>query len=375
MASENRRKPCAKPSRRAGAAGESAPVRTMLAASAGAPAPRTNRRISMAKTLDFTFNSYHFVAGHPHARELFKSSVSNVEVEVSSYCNRVCSFCPNAFIDRRSAQHYMNDALYTRILTDLASIDYEGRFCFHRYNEPLADRDYILKRVRESRAALPRARLKIYTNGDYLTADYLEALADAGLDDMLVTVYLGEHQAYTDELVRERVMARLASLGLPYRILQREPGIILARVDWKPGRRLLVRGKSFEQPTFEKGIPETVDRGGSVAVNAAYHRRSPCMMVFSELQVELDGSVVPCCNIRTDNPEHRSYKIGTIGQDASIFDVWTNAAHTEWRRRLFTFGEKDPPCGTCSYAVQIETSQKREQLQAAAIQLGLAVPA
>ena len=36
------------------------------------------------------------------AKALFKTHVSNVEIETFSYCNRVCGYCPNATHDRRS---------------------------------------------------------------------------------------------------------------------------------------------------------------------------------------------------------------------------------------------------------------------------------
>src|SRR5262249_55506305 len=58
------------------------------------------------------------------AKALFASSVRQVEIEVFTYCNRTCWFCPNSKIDRRSANTCMDEALYLRILSDLAEINY-----------------------------------------------------------------------------------------------------------------------------------------------------------------------------------------------------------------------------------------------------------
>jgi hypothetical protein len=325
----------------------------------------------MGKILDLQFSSYHFAAGHPYARELFKNSVRNVEIEVSSYCNRVCSFCPNSFIDRRSAKKFMDDRLYARIIADLASIEYDGRICFHRYNEPLADRAYILGRIAQCTAELPRARSKIYTNGDYLDRAYLDELHEAGLREMLVTIYLGEHQVYDADVMRRRLFGRLQDLGLPYSLIRDDPGYVAAQVDFRPDMKITVRGHDFDNPSVSNGVALTLDRAGSVSTGAAYSRRSPCMMVFTELQVELDGTVVPCCNIRTDNSEHKNYAVGVIGADCDIFQVWSGAALTEWRRRLFLFGQKDTPCASCNYAVQLESPDAAAAFQAAARQLGL----
>ncbi len=325
----------------------------------------------MQTRFDIVFNSLHFAADHPHKRELFKASVANVEIEVSEFCNRACSFCPNAFLDRRKLRGQMTDALYGAIMGDLESIEYAGRICFHRYNEPLADREYILRRIAECSRRLPRAHSKIYTNGDYLTADYIEALREAGLREMMATVYLGDEQKYDPDLMAERFRARLAALGLPYQMMVEEPDYRLARIECGPGLGVFYRGKNFEKPIGDDGKIQSWDRGGSVEGLSTYQRRSPCLVVFNEMHVEMDGTVVPCCNIRTDNPEHRAYKIGRIGEDGSVFDVWCNAAMAEWRRRLLSFGPKEPPCQSCSFAVVKETPAVVAQFENVARQLGL----
>jgi hypothetical protein len=88
----------------------------------------------------------------------------------------------------------------------------------------------------------------------------------------------------------------------------------------------------------------------------------------------MDGTVLPCCNFRTDIPDQRRYAVGRIGVDGDMFDIWAAAALTEWRRRLFLFGEKDGPCAACTYSVQRETPEAATQLRAAALQLGLTAP-
>jgi len=124
------------------------------------------------------------------ARYLFKRSIERVEIEPFSYCNRVCWFCPNAKIDRRSTNKYMPEDLYLQIMTELSEINYCEQITFSRYNEPLSDR-IILTRIRQARELLPRAFLQAHTNGDYLTRSLLDELRDAGLNRLRVQVYLG----------------------------------------------------------------------------------------------------------------------------------------------------------------------------------------
>ena len=58
-----------------------------------------------------------------------------VEVEVHSYCNRVCWFCPNSFIDRKTKTYYLNENLYLKYdnyeginvnITQDIPLDYKG---------------------------------------------------------------------------------------------------------------------------------------------------------------------------------------------------------------------------------------------------------
>ncbi len=325
----------------------------------------------MSTSFDLQISPLHFSGGHRFGRDIFKNSVSKVEIEVTSYCNRVCPFCPNSFLDRRSVKHHMADAIYDRVLGDLASIDYGGSFCFARYCEPLAEREFFLARLRRCRDALPNAQTVVYTNGDYLTPGYLDDLHAAGLQSLVVGIYLGEQQAYDPALMRGRVLARLAEFGLPYRLVQDEPAAIVARVAYKPGMSVVVRGRDLDDPPVIKGIPLKLDRAGSIDTKTPFRRRSPCFTVFSELQIECDGTIVPCCNIRGDNPDHRDHLVGVIGRDGGIFDIWSNATMAAWRRSLFRFGDKAPPCSTCTYRVQLETPAAVARIQAAAEQLGL----
>src|SRR5271168_5224699 len=70
------------------------------------------------------------------AKFLFKKFVDLVELENHSYCNRTCWFCPNSFLDRRGPNLVMSDGLYSKVLDDLASIDYSGTLVWAGYHEP-----------------------------------------------------------------------------------------------------------------------------------------------------------------------------------------------------------------------------------------------
>lgn len=291
--------------------------------------------------------SEHFerLASPEAQRALFKASVEQIEIETHTYCNRVCWFCPNSKIDRRSTNHRMNEALYLRILAELAEIDYDKIITYSRYNEPLADRG-ILNRIRQARIALPSATLLTHTNGDYLTADYLDELCDAGLNQMRVQVYLGNEDRFDDQKMRKRMDRRLAELGLPFDIVDVQPGLRYEAHVSFPGMAV-----SFEAHNFEA---MGLDRGQTVEGVPGFIRLAPCLIPFRHLYIDWNGAVVPCCNIRSDEPSHAAYVVDRLAEGRTIFQAFAESALVEWRRSLVKAGPHKAPCSTCAYALPSE---------------------
>jgi radical SAM protein with 4Fe4S-binding SPASM domain len=296
------------------------------------------------------------------ARRLFKESVQLVEIETFTYCNRTCWFCGNAKINRRGKNYYMDEDLFLKILHDLASIDYRGRVTFHRYNEPLSDR-IILTRVRQARELLPDAELMTHSNGDYLTRELLDELRAAGLNQLRVQVYLGNEERFTDTAVLTRMAQRLRDLGLPFEFTAaQQNALYAARVRYQ-GMEVTFESRNFDL--------HGVDRGQTVELAARHRRVSPCLIVFQNVYIEHDGSVVPCCNIRGDEPEHRPYVVDKLTPERSIFAAYANSALAEWRQSLLAYGDKQKPCNTCAYLPLADTPALRERVGALRQQLGL----
>lgn len=273
------------------------------------------------------------------ARRLFKDTVNHIELELFSYCNRTCSFCPNSRIDRRSANNHMDPALYGKILEDLASIDYAGMINFVRYNEPLADR-IILERLAQARAALPRALLSTHTNGDYLDRDYLEELYAAGLRRLKIQVYLGPDDPFDDARMLARMRRKTDQLRVRSVLWRRLPGqAYTARLFFRD-MDLSLMATNWNDVGY--------DRGGLVGVPHDHPRVSPCTFMMEKLFIDWNGAVVPCCNIRSDAPEHAAYVVDTLSPDRSLFQAYAASPLVEWRRDLIGWGAKQSPCDTCT---------------------------
>lgn len=273
-------------------------------------------------------------------RELFAANVGRIEVETHSYCNRRCDYCPNVTGDRLGPNVRMRPEIYARLLSGLAEIGFAGSFVLNSYNEPLYDRA-ILDRIAEARAALPRARLMVYTNGDYLTPDYVADLAAAGLDYCHVSIHLKQGDRYTEAYVLNRIAEIAHRTGLQARFDQVVPGShIIARFD-TPLLTMETRALNFAR--------HGNDRGGLLPdLSPKAVRTAPCSFVFNHFHIGYTGNVVPCCHIRSDRPEHARHVIGNLGQAGSIFAIAFSAKAAAWRRHLLTEAEKSGPCATCT---------------------------
>ena len=213
------------------------------------------------------------------ARALFKHAVASVEIEIFSFCNRVCSFCPNSFIDRRSQNILMAPALYSRIIDDLAAVDYDKTIWYSRYNEPTADRVF-LDRLAEARRKLPQVRLQTFTNGDYLDRDYVAALRDAGLNELRIMAYLANNVEPTEAAFLNLMVQRLGRLGLPWKFTSAKSAVIdISGIDVTYNYSFLTQ--------------EGTNRGGTLATGGCQERLSPCIIPLTSMYIDHDGSVVP----------------------------------------------------------------------------------
>ena len=282
------------------------------------------------------------------AAALFKTSVKQVEMSISSFCNRRCPYCPNAKADRISQKHQMSDALFYNVLRQLREIDYSELISIHRYNEPLADRDLALRRVREIRAFVPNAKITIFTNGDYLDAEFVRELAEAGVYWLGATMHEAPNGTPFPDLLDNQTRF-LKRLGLPFVITQdSEDDCKTAVVDTGTPMQFVVWARNFWKRDAD-GVIRMHDRGQSLGVESGVVRTNPCFIPFLQMQIEWDGQLLPCCEIQPDVFETDKYTLGRLTPESDIFLAWTNATYVAWRSELFSYEVKKTPCATCSY--------------------------
>jgi radical SAM protein with 4Fe4S-binding SPASM domain len=286
------------------------------------------------------------------AKQLFQMSVIRVEIETHSYCNRRCDYCPNSTGDRIGPNIRMDDAIWQRIIDDLGEIEYDSIIALQSYNEPLADR-YILERLCQVRAAVPKAQLCIYSNGDYLDANYLVELADAGLDVLSISVHLNRGEKFHTLTMLNKFSELTVRIGCPaiFKEIAADRHVI---AEVKHSRlKIELRGINF----YESGT----NRGNLVeGIKVLPSRTSPCYFPFTHFNVGYTGNIVPCCHIRSDASDHLPYVTGNVGDFESIYQAYTSSKAVKWRRHLISFEEKREPCRSCSVAF---LTNKPEELE------------
>ncbi|MGH9946530.1 MAG: radical SAM protein [Pyrinomonadaceae bacterium] len=273
-------------------------------------------------------------------RALFKRHVTLVEIEAHAKCNRVCAFCPNVIVDRRKNGDTTDSELLDRLFDQLGSIDYRGQIKIARYSEPLANLPYLYERIRAARSKVPNAQLAIVTNTDYLKPAVLDTLRDAGLDKVYMSIYPRVSEKWSLKLAN-RYSERLAvKLGTPILSRSKTPFSLRCTYDYD-GLELhsaCINFKDFGS-----------DRGNLLEQYTQEDRVGPCREPFETFVVDYTGKVMPCCNLRSDFPEHQNYITGDLSNlDESIFDIYAGRL-SGWRKSMVGFDKKENPCRTCTH--------------------------
>lgn len=300
-------------------------------------------------------------------RRLFHRYVNLVEIETHARCNRVCWFCPNSLVDRRRNRTETNVEMLERVFGELGSIDYAGQIKVARYSEPLTN-PHLPERIEQARRLVPRARLAIVTNTDYLTADVLERLRAAGLNVVYMSMYLKDREVWSLPLAHEYVRRLSKKLGVRVASAVETPVSLRCEYEYDG---LTLNSACIDFTRFG------TDRGGAIDYYASAARVGPCREPFDTFVIDYTGAVVPCCNLRSDVPEQAPYVVADLSDPAvSIFDVYAGKL-AGWRASTVAFGPKGAPCSTCRHrdVPALIVPKVRRSLERRLAEIGVGPPA
>jgi 2-deoxy-scyllo-inosamine dehydrogenase (SAM-dependent) len=223
-----------------------------------------------------------------------------VEAEINSRCNRKCSYCPVSVLPTPNVPPLIDSTVLSRLIDELARIDYAGLMALHFYGEPLLHPN-LSEIVELVKRVLPKARQILYTNGDLLTDDIFETLIEKGVTRFITTSHDRRQ------------------------IPEREKQVVLFPEDLELTNRGGIMSCLGSMPKLDEPLD------------------IPCYAPSSILIVTIVGDVILCCE-----DARRTQVMGNIMND-SIENIWFSEGFESIRQQLINGNRRATPiCTLCN---------------------------
>lgn len=259
-----------------------------------------------------------------------------VQIQTQSGCNGRCIFCPNEdTLKSDISQGKMPIDLFHKIIDELAETK-PRRISLYLMNEPLSDKR-MPELVEYTTRKVPTASSLITSNGTYLSEEKAEALIDAGLKRLKVSLQSLDDETnrqimgYGSERVIEniigvqRVIKRKRAKHFDFRVSMvvttlNLPEIEAARRFWKRhGVRLVTSALENRGGNIE----------GAANLNPGEMRSmGNCIRPSRDMDILYNGDVVLCCV-----DWHRTTILGNVARQ-SIREVWNDTPVNRIRQGL-----------------------------------------
>lgn len=261
-----------------------------------------------------------------------------VQIQTQSGCNGRCIFCPNEATLNSGIEHgKMSMDLYRKIIDELAETR-PRRISLYLMNEPLSDKR-MPEFVEYASRTVPSATTLITSNGTALTEDMAEALIDAGLKRLKVSL-----QSLDDETNR-RIMGYDASkvieniIGVRRvmkrkRIRERDFDFRVSMVVTKLNEAEIEEARRFWRRHGVRLVTSALEnRGGNIGIandlnTGDMRSMGNCIRPSRDMDILFNGDVVLCCV-----DWHRTTILGNLARQ-SIREVWNGDVVTRIRRGL-----------------------------------------
>lgn len=241
-----------------------------------------------AEQWDFIRKVYVFYA---KLSNLFKYGDYNfftgISVEISTYCNRKCSYCPN--YNHETPKLYADENIVYKTIDYLAELNYSGWVSFSFYNEPTLD-ERLITFIKYANNKIPKATIMMFSNGDFLNIEKTKEYKDAGVDQFIITIH---------DKNPEKLFAKLSEI-------QKEIGA------------------SFYIQILK---PENLQtRAGEINIKTSKPFKY-CDFIRSPV-IDKDGNMLICCN-----DYFRKNKMGNI-TEKPLLEIWNKAEYKSLRKEL-----------------------------------------
>jgi hypothetical protein len=270
---------------------------------------------------------------HPH----------EVSLETLAVCNAACTFCPYPTLERQGTM--MPLPLIETLIMQMAEWPNAFYFSPFKVNEPLLDAR-LLTICRRMNLDVPKAMLRIFTNGSPLTPRKIDEIGD--LRNLAhVWISLNSHDAVEYEKIMALPFARTAHNldALHKRVHKMEfpHSVVLSKVTTTDGEveKPFTDYCTERWPLFDVQLIKQDGWLGYVPPASPLVPATPCVRWF-ELSILATGIVSLCCM-----DGKGEFPIGDVRQH-TLLTIY-NSPHWRARREQMISRRAVHPCSTCTY--------------------------
>ena len=238
---------------------------------------------------------------------------SFVELNVNELCNRTCIFCP-----RHDPKEYPNQNLHMsldlaeEIANQLSGINFDGIVNISGTGEAT-----LTKHLSEivQKFGDKKIHIELVTNGDKLKPKLIESLYNAGLQQMVVSMYDGPEQIkHFENLFKE------SNVGDNYYTL---------------------RDRWYDEEE-DYGLLYT-NRAGSMGDKLLSPHERPCYYTHYSTYIDWNGDVLLCCQ----DMYNRTKIFGNV-LEKKLVDIWIDKKLIDYRKKLSVGKRVLSPCDNCT---------------------------
>jgi radical SAM protein with 4Fe4S-binding SPASM domain len=248
-----------------------------------------------------------------------------LDINPTELCNRRCVFCPRADMELYPNQNlHISLDLCSKIADELRSLKYTGGVALSGYGEPTLHPDF----VEVVKIFGKDIRTELITSGDFLTPQSVADLYDAGISQILVSLYDGPHQL--DH----------------FRQIFSEANV--------PESHYFLRDRWYTMDS-DFGVKLT-NRAGTVLEGNQIdvEENKPCFYTHYSMSIDWNGDVLLCVQ-----DWNKKTKMGNLNHQ-SLMEVWTSSNFNKYRRSLGNGKRALMPCKNCNTDGTLHGTDHRE---------------
>jgi wyosine [tRNA(Phe)-imidazoG37] synthetase (radical SAM superfamily) len=292
-------------------------------------------------------------------------------IEPTRVCNFKCFYCMHSTrgvtggaLDRTGFElKHMDMELFAGLVKDIMSFPtVPKRVCFSGLGEPLTNKN-LPDMIRMLRSAGFTGRIDVISNGSLLTHEMSDALLDAGISRIQISLQGLTSEKY-QEICQTRVDMDTLKDNIRYFYERRGNATIYVKIIDS-----ILENKEQEEQFYQMfgGICDTIyvehlvimeqqmgNHGRNVdttrnLMGEVVEKRMVCGVMFYFLQVNIDGETFPCSTPGLPN----SFSMG-CAKEKSLLDIWNDSRRNALIRKNLKDGYASiPACATCSSCIAI----------------------